>query len=223
MHQLPMKGRALLVALIALVGLPRVAAAQGGATIRLEPSTLSLRPGETGEVAIWVEGVTDLAGAEVHLSYDADLLEVVDADPGEEGAQIAHGGFLPADFIAQNRVDLQAGQIDYAVARMPPHEPVDGEGPLATVTLRAKGEGEGMLALQTVILADSNGNPIPVEVSVDRVAVVVRSSSSVPCWPAGALLTGVLGLWFGGANRASAWSLANLKPKRSLAPGRKVR
>jgi hypothetical protein len=168
--------------------------AKGGTVVRLEPEALTLQPGETGEVIVRIEGVTDLAGAEVHLEYDADLLEVVDADPGTEGVQIGHGGFLAADFVVQNQVDLQAGRIDYAVAQMPPHEPVSGGGPLATVVLRARGEGEGAVVLQTVLLADSSGNAIPTEVAVDRVAVVVGSPTARSCPPAGALFLSALGL-----------------------------
>ncbi len=194
MYQLSLRTGLLLGMLLLLLVSPRIASAEGGTVVRLEPEVLTLRPGETGEVVIRVEGVTDLAGAEVHLEYDADLLEVVDADPETEGVQIAHGGFLPADFVAQNQVDLQEGRIDYAVARMPPHEPVSGDGPLATVTLRAKGKGEGTLALQMVLLADPNGSPIEVDVAADRVAVAVEASSARPCSPAGALLLSALGL-----------------------------
>lgn len=194
MHQLSVRKGLLLGALLLLLVSPCVASAEGGPVVRLDPEVLTLRPGETGEVVIQVDGVTDLAGAEVHLEYDADLLEVVDADPETEGVQIAHGGFLPADFVAQNQVDLHEGRIDYAVARMPPHEPVSGDGPLATVTLRARGKGEGTLALRTILLADPNGNPIEADVVAGRVAVVVEVSSTRPCSPAGAILLGALGM-----------------------------
>ncbi|HEY77309.1 MAG TPA: hypothetical protein G4O00_14225, partial [Thermoflexia bacterium] len=90
-------GTVLGVLLFLLIPL-HAAFAKGGTVVRLEPEALTLQPGETGEVIVRIEGVTDLAGAEVHLEYDADLLEVVDADPGTEGVQIGHGGFLAADF-----------------------------------------------------------------------------------------------------------------------------
>ena len=77
---------------------------------------------------------------------------------------------------------------------MPPHDPVSGDGSLATISLRAKGEGEGTLVLRSVLLADPDGNPIPAEVTVDRVAVVVGGSSARPCPLAGALFLTALGL-----------------------------
>ncbi|HHS98075.1 MAG TPA: hypothetical protein ENK08_09320 [Chloroflexi bacterium] len=194
MYQLSLRTGFVLGVVILLV-VPLVTAfAAGGTVVRLEPDVLTLQPGETAEVTIRIEGVTDLAGAEVHLEYDADLLEVVDADPETEGVQIAHGGFLPADFVAQNQVDLDAGRIDYAVARMPPHEPASGNGPLASITLRARGQGEGTLVLQDVLLADPNGAPIPAEVAAGRVAIVVESAPLHSCNPAGALLLGALGM-----------------------------
>jgi hypothetical protein len=141
------------------------AEAQAVAAVRLDPAALSL------------ENVTDLAGAEVHLSFDPDVVEVVDADPDEEGIQIAHGGFLDADFVAQNRADPSTGRIDYAVARMPPHEPADGSGPLAVITLRLVGSGEAVLTLQDVLLADPEGYPIPVETVFDTLSVTSSASS----------------------------------------------
>jgi hypothetical protein len=153
------------------------AEAQAVAAVRLDPAALSLDEGELAEVRVLVENVTDLAGAEVHLSFDPDVVEVVDADPDEEGIQIAHGGFLDADFVAQNRADPSTGRIDYAVARMPPHEPADGSGPLAVITLRLVGSGEAVLTLQDVLLADPEGYPIPVETVFDTLSVTSSASS----------------------------------------------
>ncbi len=194
MHQLSVR-RWIPVLVIALLALPMAAAAQGSATVRVEPTVLTLRPGEEGTVRIRIEGVEDLAGAEIHLTYDADVLEVVDADAQMEGLQIAHGDLLAADFIAQNAADPQTGRIDYAVARMPPHTPATGDGVLAVITVRAKGEGEGTLVLRDVLLANSEGYPIPAEVASDVVAVTVRTAPSLPCWPGGAVLLGTLGLY----------------------------
>lgn len=195
MHELPLKGYGLLglLALLVVAALVSPSLAQEGARVYLEPIALRLERDETAEIAIRVEGVTDLAGAEVHLVYDSDLLEVVDAYPGEEGVQITHAGFLPADFVAQNRAD--GGRIDYAVARMPPHEPVSGDGDLAIITVRAKEKGRGTVAIQSVILADPDGRPIPVEAVTEPVVLTVDGPSDLlACWPAGTLLAAAIGV-----------------------------
>jgi hypothetical protein len=162
MHQLSLR-----YVVVALTGLCLVfnplsdVVQQADANIALEPSTLSLEGGETGEVAVVVYDVTDLAGAEFHLTFDADAVEVVDADPSTEGAQIADGGFLSADFVAQNQADNSAGTIDYAVARMAPNAPANGDGRLAVITFQARdGGGDAAVVLQDVLLADSDGLPI---------------------------------------------------------------
>ncbi len=195
MQQLSLSRAVLLAGLLLLTAFLPKAAAQEETIVRLDPPALTLRSGETAEVRILVEGVTDLAGAEVHLAFDPSLVEVVDADSETEGVQIAHGGFLAADFVAQNQVDTAAGTIDYAVARMPPHEPASGSGELAVITLRAAAGGETALTLREVLLADPDGYPIPVEVTSDVVAVTPGSSpSSTTCWPWGAISLSVVAL-----------------------------
>jgi len=189
MHKLSLIRTIIPIGLMLLAAFPPTAAAQTGTVVRLDPTALTLRPGESGEVAVLVEGVTDLAGAEIHLEYDPDLLEVVDADPEEDGVQIAHGGFLWADFVAQNRAE--GGRIDYAIARMPPHEPVSGDGTLAVITLRAKGDRSSTLVLREVLLANPQGHPIAAEITADIAAV---SAPSPTCWPGGVVILGLMAL-----------------------------
>ena len=197
MFQLSLTRKLPLLLLIGLLVTTPVAA-QGGATIRLDPPTVALDPGETAEVTVWLEGVTELAGAEVHLTYDPERVEVVDADPASNGVQIAHGTFLSADFVAQNQADPNAGTIDYAVAQMPPHEPVSGDGPLAVITLRGVAEGEAGLAVQSVLLANQDAQPIPVVVETAAPETTTNPPAApsfpVACWPWGMILLGAAGI-----------------------------
>jgi len=120
----------------------------------------ALDVGATTTVNISVENVTDLYGLEVHLTFDPALLEVEDADTDAAGVQIQSGTFLSPDFVAQNAVDQAAGKIDFAIAQMPPHEPVSGSGVLATITFKGKAAGTCALGFSNVILSDRNGNAI---------------------------------------------------------------
>jgi hypothetical protein len=156
-------------------------AAAQGAQIWLDPATLDLAPGDVGTLAIRVENVTDLAGAEVSLTFDPTLLEVADADPSAEGAQIAHGDFLSPDFVVQNTADPTIGTVDYAIACMPLDKAVSGSGVLAHITFRALAEGETSVTIRSALLADVQRQPIAVETG-SSVVVVARSGPSPGVW-----------------------------------------
>jgi hypothetical protein len=156
-------------------------AAAQGAQIWLDPATLDLAPGDVGTLAIRVENVTDLAGAEVSLTFDPALLEVADADPSAEGAQIAHGDFLSPDFVVQNTADPTIGTVDYAIACMPLDKAVSGSGVLARITFRALAEGETSVTIRSALLADVQRQPIAVETG-SSVVVVARSGPSPGVW-----------------------------------------
>lgn len=197
MYKLPLKQALLsasLLSAILWVTLLSPVHAQQGASVWLEPETLALHAGETAEVHVLIAGVTDLAGVEMHISFDPSLVEVLDTAPEEEGIQIAHGDFLAVDFVAVNRVDPDEGRIDYAVARMPPHPPASGSGELAVITVRATGSRDTLLTLDDVILADPDGDPIPVEYAEGTANLTPSPSFPTTCWPLGTLLVAAAGI-----------------------------
>ncbi len=149
-----------------------------GTLVWLDPATLDLAPGDVGTLDVRVENVAHLAGAEVHLAFDPVLLEAVDADPSAAGTQIAHGDLLSPDFIAQNDADQRVGTVDYAIACLPADQEVSGSGVLAHITVRALAEGETLVSLNGVLLADSDGQPISVE--TESGVVVVRRPGPSP-------------------------------------------
>jgi hypothetical protein len=186
MQQLPVRSKFRRLALILLGCWGLVAWIAGsvvaqGAKMWLDPPTLDLAPGDEGALDIRVENVTQLAGAEVHLIFDPALLEVVDADPSTEGAQIAHGGFLSPDFVAQNAADPVAGTVDYAIACMPLDKSVSGSGVLSRVTFRALAEGETLVDISGFLLANRQEQPIAVETG-SSVVVVSRPGPSSAVW-----------------------------------------
>jgi hypothetical protein len=152
-----------------------------GAQIWLDPATLDLAPGGVGTLDIRVENVTQLAGAEVNLTFDSALLEVMDADPSTEGTQIAHGDFLSPDFVVQNAADPAIGTVGYAIACMPLDKAVSGSGVLARITFRALAEGETLVTVRSALLADKQRQPIAVETD-SSVVVITRSGPSPAVW-----------------------------------------
>ncbi len=166
-------GRVMLVAVltIAVIGSmglpPATASADPGVTLTLEPSSQTLSAGKTTTVDIMMNNVSNLYGAEVHLSFDETLLEVQDADATISGNQTAPssdlfpfvtGAYYTVEdenlyyysysdveggyFIAQCEADNGLGEIDYAVTLLNPVEP---NPPLAGIS------GSGVLATITFL------------------------------------------------------------------------
>ncbi|MFQ6101336.1 MAG: LysM peptidoglycan-binding domain-containing protein [Anaerolineae bacterium] len=156
----------LVILVVTLVSTPAGYGLAQDTTVIIDPQSSEVAVGATTEVHVRIENVTDLYGAEVHLTFDPALLEVVDADSDMAGVQIQSGTFLSPDFTAQNRVDQEAGSIDFAVAQSPPHEPVSGSGVLATITFQGQAAGTSALNFSTtqpsppVILSDQDGGTI---------------------------------------------------------------
>ena len=179
MQQLPLRICRLVLLVLGCCGLAVFATgsvAAQGARVWLDPETLELAVDDVVTVDIRVDNVVQMAGAEVHLTYDPALLEVVDADPATEGIQIAHGDFLSPDFVVQNGADQAAGTLDYAIACMPLDKAVSGDGVLARITLRGLAGGEAPVAIHTVLLANSQGQMIAAETGSSQ-AVISRPSS----------------------------------------------
>ena len=89
-------------------------------------------PAQEVTVDVLIENAPPIYGADVYLSFDASLLEVVQMDSG---------GFLDPNqgLIIQNEYDNQSGRIDYALVLRNPAPEVEGDGTLLRITFRAKG------------------------------------------------------------------------------------
>ncbi len=131
---------------------------QAAAGVKVFPAEASVAVGQTIEVTIQVENVTNLFGSELSVRFDANLLEVVDADPNKPGTQIKAGGFLSPDLEAVNEVANDV--INYTVQQVSPHSPVSGNGVLARITFRAKASGSSNITLEDVFLSNQNGDGI---------------------------------------------------------------
>lgn len=205
MQQLSSKLRRSALILVGCWGLivwVAVPVAAPGATMWLDPATLDLAPGDVGMLEIRVDNIVQLAGAEVHLTFDPALLEVVDAEPSTEGVQIAHGDFLSPDFVVQNSADLTNGTVDYAIACMRLDQAASGSGVLARITFRALAEGETLVTISGALLADMQGQPIAVETE-SSVAVISRSGPSPGVWA----LIGVVAAAVAAGSIAVVWNI----------------
>ena len=134
-------------------------------TITLYRPNTEIHGCETVNVEVWINDVTDLYGADVRLSFDPAVVEVVDADPNTAGVQIADGDFLGNIFTAENEVDNSAGTIIYAVTQLNPQLPANGSGILAVISFRAKSVGATDLQFTFTQLANRDGEELPATAS----------------------------------------------------------
>ncbi len=142
--------------------------APSGTVIKVEPSVSPVKVNDTVKVPINVENIANLTAIEIHLSFNASVLEVVELNDGD---------FIKADFVVQNTFDNAAGTIDYAVAQIN-HAPANGSGTLCEIVFRAKASGnspisfrETQAALAGALLSDSNGTAIQVSLTNGNVSV----------------------------------------------------
>lgn len=135
-------------------------AAQQQTVIKVAPQTSSVKVGDQTTVDLAIEKVADLYGVQLHLTFDPQVVEVVDADPSQDGIQVELGTFPVPDFIVQNTADNQAGTIDYVLTQLPPSKPSSGEGIVARVTFRAKKAAVSQVQFEQYLLADTQGSSI---------------------------------------------------------------
>ena len=171
-------GVILLLLAVTIGGVSYPAFAQSGTVVSVVPTSTSVHVGDIVLVEIQVKNVNDLFGPELHISFDPNILEVVDANPDQAGVQIGHGSFLSPDIEAKN--DVSGGMIHYAISQLYPNQPASGSGTLARITFKGKTEGVSSVILQEVILADSAASPIAHTTQDGSVTVYSGEATPVP-------------------------------------------
>ena len=142
------------------------------AIVRPDPLVAVVPVGGQVVVNLYVQDVVNLYGADVRISFDPAVLQVVDADPSVLGVQIQPlSSFLIPDFVVRKKAcnavdpadpDCQVGGVVwYAVTQLNPSTPVSGSGPLAAVTFKRLQPGTTVLRATRNQLADRFGALIP--------------------------------------------------------------
>jgi hypothetical protein len=130
-----------------------------GTLISLAAEDTQIKVGESLTVTVVIHRVADLSGAEVHLTYDHNIIAISDAESKTDGMQISHGDFLQPEFVAINTADNATGTVKYAIAQMQ-HSPVEGSGELCHIHFQGTNPGTARIAIMDTILADSKGQQI---------------------------------------------------------------
>lgn len=148
---------------ILLVGEKSVsnASVEASTTITLSPNPAYITGGRTVQVQIMVNDVVNLYGADVRLSFDPVMLEVVDdlPDPGINIQPV--NTFLTNTWVVKNEVDNAAGTVWYAVTQLNPATSKSGSGALATIHFKVKKAGTSALSFTYAKLVDMQAIQIP--------------------------------------------------------------
>jgi tetratricopeptide (TPR) repeat protein len=102
--------------------------------------------------------------ADVQLHYDPAQMKVQDENPRLEGVQITPGPLLASDprFVANNRADLENGQIDFVFTLLKPASPLNGDGILATIAFEIRDAGPYLIEVSRARLVSAQLEAVPV-------------------------------------------------------------
>lgn len=131
--------------------------AQGAAIVKVDPAQTTIALGQQVTVFIKIDNVTDLVGGEIHMTFNANVLEVLDADPNTDGVQISNGGMLVADFSGQNEADNVNGRIDFGIQQIN-RSAVTGSGTFAVINFRGKAAGDSPVTFIAIPSATTGVN-----------------------------------------------------------------
>jgi LysM repeat protein len=146
-------------------------AMQESALLHFAPAPAQVAVGGVAAVQLRLENVQNLYGIEVHLTFDASVVQVEDDDPGRDGVQVAVGELPYPEFIVQNLADNGSGRLDYAVVQLAPRPPSSGSGAVATIHFRGVSEGTSPIRFISAKLASPDGLEIPVTLQEGSIVV----------------------------------------------------
>ena len=128
--------------------------------MRIAPAVALVEPGGLVTASIVITDVAGLYGADVRLTFDPAVVQVVDADPAVSGLQVTPGPLLASPFIALNRVENVTGTIEFAATMLNPSLPITGGGVLYLVQFRGVLTGETNLAISYAELSTRTGGTL---------------------------------------------------------------
>jgi general secretion pathway protein D len=121
--------------------IPPTQAGAGTGTFLFDPPTLNQTKGSTFTVNVMLSGGQNVYSVPVQLSYDPNLVQVIN---------VSNGGFLSQDGQAVALVhkdDPATGTLQVTATRPPGAGGVSGQGAVLTLTFMAKGAGQSALTI----------------------------------------------------------------------------
>jgi len=149
-------------------------------SLYLQPSVISLPVGETTTINVWLEAAREVNGLLLELTFDPQVVEVVDASPEASGIQIAPGAIPEAENVARNEVVVDdQGLILYQVSQGA-GTGAQGSGIVASIVLRGLAEGTSTLRFDTVTALDPAGVAVDVMPLSDGLITVLADGTPEP-------------------------------------------
>jgi hypothetical protein len=148
--------------------------AQVGTTLSVEPPASFLVPGESTTLALTIGDAHEAYGFEVLILFDPGVLQVLDQDSEAPGIQVAPGDFFgeSGGFVAANRADNETGEIRYGFTSLAPAPPKQGDGTLLLFRFQAVAPGQSQVAIESAILASTDGESLPFTAEGGQITVV---------------------------------------------------
>ncbi|GAB6273283.1 MAG: hypothetical protein STSR0004_01460 [Peptococcaceae bacterium] len=141
--------------------------AQDSTNVGISPATTTVNQGQTFTVDISVTPAVAIAGMQFDLSFNPAIVEAVSVT---EGNLLKQGG--NSTYFQSGTIDNATGKITgVAGAITTPGGEVAGAGIFATVTLKAKDNGNTDLILDKVIVGNKAGQAVPVSITQGTVTV----------------------------------------------------
>jgi hypothetical protein len=109
-----------------------------------------------------VADIADLYGVDFRLTYDPNLVEVIDANPNEPGIQVALGSVFDGAQPLVVTNEAGNGVIHLVATLQAPSPAFSGTGSLINITWQGNNPGETPLIFEEVKLADPQGQPLSV-------------------------------------------------------------
>jgi hypothetical protein len=144
-----------------------------GAVLHPEPLAAEIGQDQVETVHIVLQNTQDAYAIDVQASFDPTVVEVVDANPEQDGVQVIPGDFLKPDFAVRNTADNSAGTLQYVITQVNPSEPATGTGTVFSIQFRGKTLGaESALRIDSVQIADRRGLTLGAQPQNGTLAVV---------------------------------------------------
>ena len=124
------------------------------ASVRFEPASVSLKPGETTTIGVTVQNMQDLYSIPMLLQFNPAVISVED---------VKQGGFLSGgtqQVAIVERVDKERGQAIISATRMPNTPGVSGSGTIVGIVVKGLAPGTSQLSIVQVNAKDSQQRPI---------------------------------------------------------------
>jgi hypothetical protein len=173
-----MKTRQLLFVLTSflLLLMPLLIAAENNTSLKLAVKPSSVSVGQQFTVEVLIKDAPAIYGADVQLTFDPAILEVVDMDLKKEGIQFQAGKFIDTrkSYPLQYQVDNVKGVIDYALTLLNPAPEVQGNGQLIMISFKAKANGKTTLSISEGMFGTKTGETITPK--LDSAKVNVRNT-----------------------------------------------